>query len=473
MIKIIYILIHSKVRRFKSLLRFNSFETNSKEGRSKERHRRIVWSGITAAMARIISMASVFISIPFALNYLGAERYGMWMTITAFITMLGFADFGLGNGVLNAISHAKGKDNKDEIRNIISNGFFILSMICITIVLISIVVNPYVPWHKLYNVTSEIAVSEAASVTVILLICFALAMPLSIVRHTQTGLQKAFWSNIWDSTGSILGLAGLVIAIWLEAGLQWLALAIIGGPLTTRVFNTVIFFGVQEKWLRPHWNEISKSRIGSLFNIGFLFFVMQIAVVVGFQSDNIIIAQVMGAEYVAQYSIAMKLFTLPSIIIGFYVLSQWPAYGEALTRGDIKWIKTTFYKTLRISLIVAIPASLFLVIFGQWIIEVWAGKTVSPSTELLWGLGAWSFMLVIGVLCSTLLNALHIVKFQLIVAITMAMSNIILSIMLVNIIGVPGAVYGSVLAYTITAIIPYFIFLPRLLSGLHKLKGVV
>ena len=61
-----------------------------------------------AAAAKGATLAAMLISVPLTLGYLGPERFGLWMTVAAVIAMLGFADFGLGNGILNAASHYNG-----------------------------------------------------------------------------------------------------------------------------------------------------------------------------------------------------------------------------------------------------------------------------------------------------------------------------------------------------------------------------
>ena len=63
--------------------------------RAHERHRRIVLSALASAGARAISIAAALISVPLTLHYLGAERYGMWMIMSSFVAILGFADLGI------------------------------------------------------------------------------------------------------------------------------------------------------------------------------------------------------------------------------------------------------------------------------------------------------------------------------------------------------------------------------------------
>jgi len=257
-----------------------------------------------------------------------------------------------------------------------------------------------------------------------------------------------------------------MLAIRLEAGLVWIALAMAGMPVIFRAINTLVFFGYQKCTLRPRFRHINFGIIRGLIHTGLLFFILQIAVIVGFQSDNIIIARILGVEAVAGYDVALKLSTLPAMFIGLVVVAQWPAYGEALTRGDTNWIRRTFSKTLRLSLAVAIPFAVVLLFLGDKIIGLWAGPDVIPTMGLLAGMSAWSVLLVIGNVVSALLNGLHIVRFQAICAMLMAMGNILLSIYLVGKIGATGAIYGTLAAYTIFTLIPCWYYVPRHLKRL-------
>ena len=91
--------------------------------RAAERNRRVALAGVTAAAARVVQIGASLITVPLALRYLGTERFGLWMTISSVLLMAGFADFGLGNGLLNAVAKAHGKDDIEGIKKAISSGF--------------------------------------------------------------------------------------------------------------------------------------------------------------------------------------------------------------------------------------------------------------------------------------------------------------------------------------------------------------
>lgn len=120
-------LLSSRVRQITSVARLKPFETSTLEGRSKERHQRIALAALTSMATKGVALLTMLISVPLTVSYLGAERYGLWMTISLVIAILVFADLGLGNGLLNAVSEANGRDDREAAREYMSSAFFMLS----------------------------------------------------------------------------------------------------------------------------------------------------------------------------------------------------------------------------------------------------------------------------------------------------------------------------------------------------------
>src|SRR6266699_741403 len=109
-----------------NILHPQAVDTATKHGRAQERHRRAALSTITSIAARGMTLLTVVISVPLTVRYLGTERYAVWMTISSLVAMLTFADLGIGNGLLNAVSESHGKDDPGLAAEYISSGFFLL-----------------------------------------------------------------------------------------------------------------------------------------------------------------------------------------------------------------------------------------------------------------------------------------------------------------------------------------------------------
>jgi O-antigen/teichoic acid export membrane protein len=215
------------------------------------------------------------------------------------------------------------------------------------------------------------------------------------------------------------------------------------------------------RYFKGQIGAISILDVKHLAGTSSLFFVLQICGLIAFQSDNLIVAYYLGPDSVAVYAIAFKLFTIPSIILSLFLNALWPAYAEAKSRGDNRWIYDTFRKSLKISASIAVPISAITLIFGHSIIETWVGKEVVPTWDLMMGLFFWSLLTVLGGNFAALMNGLGVIKFQAIASLLMALVNIFLSIQLVKIIGVSGVIWGSVISLSLVLYLPSAFYLKR------------
>src|SRR5207244_7914415 len=142
--------------------------------RASGRHRRLLLTGLTSVGARGVSVLNVLISVPLALAYLGTERYGLWMTITSFVALLNFADLGLGNRLIHAISEANGKDDREAARQYVSTAFFSLVVMALSLLGVFLMVYPHVRWDSFFSVSSSGAVQEVGPAVLAVMICLAL-----------------------------------------------------------------------------------------------------------------------------------------------------------------------------------------------------------------------------------------------------------------------------------------------------------
>jgi O-antigen/teichoic acid export membrane protein len=410
----------------------------------------------------------MLVSVRLIVNYFGSERYALWATITSTVTLLVFADFGIGNGLLNAISESDGKNDSETVVSHISTGFFVLLAVALFGILSLWLLYPFVPWAKIFNLTSPVAIQEAGPAAAVFIVCFLAQLPLGVVQRIQLGFQEGFFTQIWSIAGSLIGLAGLFAVIHFRAGLPFLVLAVAGAPVLAGLLNTVTVFEGRWPSLRPRLDHISRAAAQRILHLGFLFFVMQIAGAVGYQTDNLIIAQVLGANAVAQYAVPFRLFAIIPAVLAMVIAPLWPAYAEASSRGDVGWVKATFGRSMLLALAITIPANLLLVVLGRPIIRLWVGPQIVPSFLLLAGLASWAILSGISGALAMFLNGIGFIRVQAICSVFMAVSNVGLSIYLTRHIGISGVIYGSLVSQILCVFIPCGVFLPRVLAKIGQ-----
>jgi O-antigen/teichoic acid export membrane protein len=429
-------------------------------------------SSLTAALAKAISVGATLVSVPLTLHYLGAERYGMWLTMCSFIAMLSFADLGIGNGLLNAVAQASGRDDRRAIRRLVSAGYAALSGIAMSVGLIAASSYSFIPWPKLFNVRSELAVQEVGPAMAVFLACFALGIPLGGTPRIQSALQQGFLSGLWQCGGSLLCVAALLSAIRMEASLPALVAVLCGAPMLINLANAIVYFGSVAPDLRPSFRDVAWSDVFQIARRGTAFFVLQIVIALAYNSDNFVVAQFLGASRVAELAVPAQMFGLITTVLNIALSPLWPAYGEAISRGDHDWVKRTLYNSTLLSVGLAAVAGTLLLFGGPWLLALWVGKGINPPFMLMVGFAVWKVVEIGGNASAMFLNGANVITAQIVLATVTGVTTIGSKIFFVKEFGIVGVPWAMIVSYILFTIAPYCFIVPKHIAGLGpKLKS--
>ena len=384
------------------------------------------------------------------------------MTISSTIAMFAFADLGIGDGLLNAIADAH-RSRRPRIGRGIRVQRVLLALGRSGVAGVAFAVcYPLVPWASIFNVSTPRAVAEAGPAVAVFVGSFSVSMPLGVVQRVRMGYQEGFIDSAWATAGSVGAFVATILAVKMNASLPWLVLSMAAMPAAIQLLNAGVLFGRHYPWLRPRLSMVHRAAVSRVMRTGGYFFILQVAGAVAYQSDSLILAQMIGPRAVARYAVPMKLFQLTPMVLGFAYAALWPAYGESISRGDVNWARSALKRSLKIGVGIAAPISLFLVAFGQPIVRLWVGPAVVPSYLVLFSMGTWAVIGAIGGSISSFLNGAGVLRFQAIVAVLMMMANVVFSILLTRTLGLSGVVWGSVLAQVVFILIPTWFYIRRL-----------
>ena len=225
--------------------------------------------------------------------------------------------------------------------------------------------------------------------------------------------------------------------------------------------NLLLVVGWQRPWLRPRLSLIDYSAIRELLDSGSSFFLIQVAAVVVFSSDNLIVSHYLGAAEVTPYSVTWRVVGLAAILQSLIFPALWPAYAEAYARRDFLWIRRTFAATMKGTVALNTFCVAILLLFGRSLIRLWAGPAAVPTTALLLAMGTWALINGFMSVESCLLAALNRTREQAVLSIIAAALNIALSLWLVRHIGSLGVIGGTILSYLFVLVVPQSLIVRR------------
>ena len=139
-------------------------------------------------------------------------------------------------------------------------------------------------------------------------------------------------------------------------------------------------------------------------------------VAISYSADNFIIARILGVADVTVFSIPQRMFAVIATIVTMLMMPLWPAYAEAISRGDMHWVRHTLSRTLLGVFAFTTVVSGLLLLFSNKLLLWWVGPSIHPSFALMLGLAVWAVLSNCGNTLAMFLNGAGILKFQVIVA---------------------------------------------------------
>jgi O-antigen/teichoic acid export membrane protein len=420
------------------------------------RYRRIVKAVSSGAAAKLLTGAVS----PLAVRYLGAQRYGVWATITTTAVWINLLDLGIANTLTNEISRAYALNDKESARRYFTNALAVTALAAAFVGLVFACLARHVSWVKVFNVGKDVSATEVERMVMAAVGLTLLALPCNLVGKLLAGYQELHRTSVASGMGAVASLAGLALGIALHVSMPTLYLMSLGA-ITFASLLLMLLVLRQKPWLRPKPTAVDLRSIKQLFDSGSSFFLIQVAAVVVFSSDNLIVSHYLGASEVTPYSVAWRLAGLSAMLQTLLFPALWPAYAEAYAKHEYKWIRRTFAMTLKSVVALNVLCAAGLVLFGKTAIRIWAGRTAVPGTYLLIAMGVWIVVNGFMSVESCLLAALNRTRGQAVLSITASVVNIGLSLVLVRHIGALGVIGGTILSYLIVLVVPQTVIVRR------------
>lgn len=426
----------------------------SSDDRGTQRLRRAAATSAVSLVARFGNLLVLLVTVPLANEHLGPERFGMWMMLSSIGALMTFADFGIGNGVLTLVASSTGSDDAGETRRVIASGFSAQLVIGALLGLFAATSPMFVDWAAAFNLSDPLGRSEAAPAAMAFFAMLACAVPLALASKTQMGLQQGYQANAWLGLGSFISLAGVIAAIHLDAGVPWMVLALFGGPQLAMLLNFTTFFLFQRRDLWPRLSELDPAMVRTILRLGGGFFLLQAIAAVTYRLDALIVAHSFSPVVAGHYAVYERLFSVSTMLLTITLAPFWPAYSEAIRRGDHAWIRRTLMWTLGLAVGSVLVVSLAIALLSDTIVTAWLGHAVPVTGALLVGFVVWKCIEALAVPTTVYLNGAHIVRPQVICSIIMGIVALTLKLVLVGQLGLWSVIWITIVCYVLFTAIP-------------------
>jgi O-antigen/teichoic acid export membrane protein len=376
----------SQLTRWKSYLspaRLGRALTKSSSNRGFERYRRVGITASSSFIAKALNILISFLSVPLTIHYLGAERYGVWLTISSLLTWMALTDFGLsGNALVNVLAESSGNDDLETARQYTSSAFWVLISISLISGLVAVIAFHWISWRAVFQVSAATSTHELNVACGLTLAIFILGFPLSLQYAIYSAYQEGYLANIWSIATNGLALLALVIVSRFHGGLPQLILAMAGTRTVVAMANNYYLFR-RYHWLVPYPSAVRSSCVRRLFKLGGKYMVTQLAALGIYQSQPMIITQMLGPASVVIFVVSYKIITLPMDLIYLATQPFIAAFGEAKARDDWAWIRRAYRNATWASTGIGFSLVVLMAMIAKPLIRIWASSSAVPTTSFV------------------------------------------------------------------------------------------
>lgn len=330
------------------------------------------------------SVVSGLVLTPIILDAIGKEGYGAWIFIASLVTMLRVLDFGITPTVVRFTAFHRGRDASRDINALASTSFAIFLILGV----ISIVIGLVLAWFLPEMLTLSPDLQQPAQVaTVIAVLTLGTQAPLGLFGSLLKGAHRFDVVNT-GALASIVTYFVLVIAVLTrQSTLPVLAtIALLSGLV--KLGYPIFYIRRELPGLQLSPASISRANLKDLLGFSWFAFLGHLSAKVVYSADVLIIGAILGAEQVALYGVAARLFGLAAGVASTGTELLLPMHSEFEGRGEHS--RQRFFVTtgVRTSTCVAVLLALPLVILPAWILTAWLGTGFATSAVPLALLGA-------------------------------------------------------------------------------------
>ena len=369
---------------------------------------------LASSMLRVISILISLMVVPATINYINAERYGIWLTLSGIIAWLSYFDFGFAHGFRNKFAEAIAKDNHLLARKYVSTTYTVLALLFTTLMIITSIINNYVNWSSILNVNTSLD-NELRVVFQTLIVFFCINIVAEVFSTMLTASQRPAVVAAIKTGGNLLSFIVITILTYTtEGSLEYLAIAFSGVPCLLTIIVSIITFnkGRYRKYA-PSFKQVDFSLAKNIIGMGGQFFFIMMCLLLIFQFTNIIISRELGPEYVTLYNVTYKIFSVVEMIIMIILTPIWSAYTDAYTRKDFAWMKRSSAKLEKMGLI-TFPILILLTVISPFIFKLWLGDSVRTSIYVSAAIAFFTFCKIMGNVYMYQINGTGKVRIQLI-----------------------------------------------------------
>ena len=389
----------------------------------------------------VVTLAVTYVLVPFNLNELGQERYGVWLLIVSMTGYLSLLTLGIPMASVRFIAARAADHDYDEMNRTIGNcaGLYVIMG------LVSLLIGGalLVAFDRIYDLPLSVRDSAHAAFVIVIVtsaVSFVGLLPQGILQA-----HHAFVIRNVVALGVIVVRLGLtLICVTLRPLPDTLAIVQLASMLLEM---TCMWLVIRRRY--PHV-RIDLSSFGwagarRIFSFSIFVLILGIGVQLMFLTDSLVIGRFLPIDQVPVYAVPNSLMVyLMEFVVGIAAVIM-PMATTLQAQDNRDELRGMFLKWSKIAFSLVLLAGAYLYVLGPSFIGVWVGTSFTTPSGTVLQILMLSFLLFLPVraVCVPVLTGLGKPARPAIAFLIAGLLNLILSVLFVGPWGLVGVAWGT------------------------------
>ncbi|HEX3572883.1 MAG TPA: lipopolysaccharide biosynthesis protein [Acidobacteriaceae bacterium] len=343
--------------------------------------RRLVWSFLSATVARLAQTAIQFVQVPVFLHFWSVPLYGEWLILNSIPTYLWFSNAGFGNVAGNEMTMLVAGGDRDAAMRVFQSCWWLIVAVCGAFTAGLSVALYFLPVAHLLRLTS-ISEHDTKWILFWLALSILLAALEQLLQSAYRSIGRYPYGTFVKSVMAIVAFACTIIPVVLGKGPLITAEVYAAATIGSTVFLAALVKH-DIPWIEYGWRYARFAEIRRLFRPAVAFMAFPVGQSLNMSGPQFALQYVLGPYAVVVFTTARQVSRGALQMVQMVNSTFEPEMTLAYGAKNIELTRSLHRRACQAALIVALVLVAGVMTVGPYFLHAWTGGHVPPSRGLL------------------------------------------------------------------------------------------
>jgi len=320
-----------------------------------------------------VQLINQIILVPFYLKFWDKDLYSDWIVISAISSFFTISDIGLNNVTSNQFTINYSANKLKECFSLLTNNYIIIIIVAFFSIMGSVF------YVSFFDIVSNLGLhqlknGEASYIFIVLLVNIFVGMWTTVINSIFRANSQNHLVVSLDNIGRLIEALIILFAVILQISLPFMVTIFLVPKLLIyfiKLYQSRKYFHYSLKWEYVDFTMLKNTFSPSLAFMGF-----PIGNAIIYQGFTLLVNKFFGSTSVITYNTTRAMCNFMKQLLATVQHAIWPEYSIAYGKSDINRMRLLHRKVFKYSNGLGLIISLFIIIFGTKIYEIWTQHMV-------------------------------------------------------------------------------------------------